>query len=108
LAGPRCRVPLGRAPKPNGISPEKVEFITDPKGYPAMPGQLQTGSWRAALLAEPYVTIAEEDYGDQELADTDQGATENFPMDGYVATQAWAEEYPKTAAASCARSRKAS
>jgi NitT/TauT family transport system substrate-binding protein len=83
----------------NGISPEKVEFITDPKGYPAMPGQLQTGSWRAALLAEPYVTIAEEDYGDQELADTDQGATENFPMDGYVATQAWAEEYPKTAAA---------
>ena len=29
----------------------------------------------------------------------DQGATKNFPMDGYVATQAWAEEHPKTAAA---------
>ena len=83
----------------NGISPNKVKFITDPKGYPAMPGQLQTGSWGAALLAEPYVTIAEQDYGDQELADMDQGATENFPMDGYVATQAWAEANPKLAAA---------
>jgi NitT/TauT family transport system substrate-binding protein len=83
----------------HGISPKRVEFITDPKGYPAMPAQLQTGSWGAALLAEPYVTIAEQDYGDQELADMDQGATENFPMDGYVATQAWAEKYPKTAAA---------
>ena len=65
----------------NGISPEKVKFITDPKGYPAMPGQLQSGSWGAALLAEPYVTIAEQDYGDQELADTNQGTTENFPME---------------------------
>jgi NitT/TauT family transport system substrate-binding protein len=83
----------------NGISPGRVKFITDPKGYPAMPGQLQTGSWEAALLAEPYVTIAEQHYGDQELADMDQGATENFPMDGYVATQAWAEKYPATAAA---------
>jgi NitT/TauT family transport system substrate-binding protein len=83
----------------HGISPARVAFITDPKGYSAMPGQLQTGSWGAALLAEPYVTIAEQDYGDQEVADMDQGATENFPMDGYVATQAWAEKYPKTAAA---------
>jgi NitT/TauT family transport system substrate-binding protein len=83
----------------NGISPRKVQFITDPNGYPAMPGQLQTGSWGAALLAEPYVTIAEQDHGDQELADMDQGATENLPMDGYVATQAWAEEHPQTAAA---------
>jgi hypothetical protein len=51
-----------------------------------MPRQLQAGTWGAALLAEPYATIAEQDYGDQELADTNQGTTENFPMDGYVAT----------------------
>jgi NitT/TauT family transport system substrate-binding protein len=82
-----------------GVSPKKVDFITDPKGYTDMPGQLQVGSWGAALLAEPYATIGGEDYGDKEVADTDQGATENFPMDGYVATQAWAEKYPKTAAA---------
>ena len=33
------------------------------------------------------------------LADLDQGDTSNFPVDGYVATQAWAQKYPKTAAA---------
>src|ERR1700722_13841517 len=82
-----------------GISPKKADFITDPKGYTDMPGQLQAGTWGAAPLAAPYATTAEEDYGDEEVADTDQGATENFPMDGYVATQAWAKEYPKTGAA---------
>jgi NitT/TauT family transport system substrate-binding protein len=33
------------------------------------------------------------------LADFDTGATLNFPIDGYVATQAWATKYPATAAA---------
>ena len=83
----------------NGISPSKVDFVTDKKGFPAMPSQLQKGEWQAAFLAEPYVTIAGEQYGDQELADLDQGATTNFPIDGYVATQAWARQHPKTAAA---------
>jgi NitT/TauT family transport system substrate-binding protein len=83
----------------NGISPKKVRFITDPDGFPAMPGQLQDGAWNAAFLAEPYVTAAGEDYGDRELADLDQGATTSFPVDGYVATRTWAEKYPKTAAA---------
>lgn len=64
-----------------------------------MPAQLQHADWQAAFLAEPYVTMAEETYGDQELADLDQGATVNFPIDGYVATQAWARQHPKTAAA---------
>ena len=83
----------------NGISPKNVDFITDQAGFPAMPGQLQQGAWQAAFLAEPYVTMAEETYGDQELADLDQGATLNFPIDGYVATQAWAQQHPKTVAA---------
>ncbi len=83
----------------NGISPSKVDFVTDQSGFPDMPGRLQQGAWQAAFLAEPYVTMAEETYGDQELADLDQGATLNFPIDGYVATQAWARQHPKTAAA---------
>jgi len=83
----------------HGISPRKVDFITDAKGFPAMPGQLQDGAWAAAFLAEPYITVAQEEYGDQVLADLDQGDTSNFPVDGYVATQAWAQKYPKTAAA---------
>ena len=83
----------------HGISPRKVNFITDANGFPAMPGQLQDGSWGAAFLAEPYITVAQEEYGDQVLADLDQGDTSNFPIDGYVATQAWAQKYPNTAAA---------
>lgn len=83
----------------NGISPKKVDFVTDQAGFPAMPGQLQQGAWQAAFLAEPYVTMAEEAYGDEELADLDQGATLDFPIDGYVATQAWARQHPRTAAA---------
>jgi NitT/TauT family transport system substrate-binding protein len=83
----------------HGISPRKVDFITDANGFPAMPGQLQDGAWGAAFLAEPYITVAQEGYGDQVLADLDQGDTSNFPIDGYVATQAWAQKYPKTAAA---------
>ena len=83
----------------NGIPPSKVDFVTDQGGFPAMPGQLQQGDWQAAFLAEPYVTMAEESFGEQELADLDQGATANFPIDGYVATQEWIRQYPKTAAA---------
>jgi NitT/TauT family transport system substrate-binding protein len=83
----------------NGISPEKVDFVTDPAGFPAMPGQLKQGTWDAAFLAEPYVTTAETTDGEQVLADLDQGSTVNFPIDGYVATQSWAARYPKTAAA---------
>ncbi len=83
----------------HGISRRKVDFITDPDGFPAMPRQLAEGAWGAAFLAEPYITAAGEEYGEQVLADLDQGATSNFPIDGYVATQAWAQKYPKTAAA---------
>jgi NitT/TauT family transport system substrate-binding protein len=83
----------------HGISPRRVDFVTDAGGFPAMPGQLQDGVWAAAFLAEPYITVAQEQYGDQVLADLDQGDTSNFPIDGYVATQAWAQKYPKTAAA---------
>jgi len=83
----------------NGISPKKVDLVTDNEGFPAMPGQLQSGEWQAAFLAEPYVTIAGEQYGDEILADLDQGATANFPIDGYVATRAWAQQHPKTVAA---------
>jgi NitT/TauT family transport system substrate-binding protein len=83
----------------NGISPAKVRFVTDKQGFPDMAGQLQRGQWDAAFLAEPYASEAEEDYGQVELADLDQGAALNFPIGGYVATRAWAQQHPRTAAA---------
>jgi NitT/TauT family transport system substrate-binding protein len=83
----------------HGISPGKVTFVTDKEGFPNMPAALRDGAWNAAFLAEPYVTVAGEDYGERELVDLDQGATQNFPIDGYLATQAWAEKHPNTVAA---------
>jgi NitT/TauT family transport system substrate-binding protein len=83
----------------NGISPAKVDFVTDSAGFPAMPAALKQGAWDAAFLAEPYVTTAETGEGEQVLADLDQGSTMGFPVDGYVATQQWAARHPKTAAA---------
>jgi len=83
----------------NGIAPAKVHFVTDKRGFPDMPGQLQRGQWATAFLAEPYASKAEEDYGQVELADLDQGGTVNFPIDGYVATQAWARQHPEAVAA---------
>jgi NitT/TauT family transport system substrate-binding protein len=90
---------IGELLEENGISPDKVDLVTDPAGFPAMPGRLQAGAWSAAFLAEPYVTIAEEDYGVQVLADLDQGATSDFPIDGYVVTRAWATAHRAAAAA---------
>jgi NitT/TauT family transport system substrate-binding protein len=83
----------------HGISPSTVRFVTAPGGFPVIPGQLQRGAWDAAFLAEPYITAAGQQYGQQVLADLDQGAVQNLPVDGYVATQAWAQAHPATAAA---------
>jgi NitT/TauT family transport system substrate-binding protein len=83
----------------HGIPPSKVHLVTDPQGFPAMPAHLQAGAWSAAFLAEPYITFAGEKYGERILADLDQGSAVDFPVDGYVATMAWAQKYPKTAAA---------
>jgi len=83
----------------HGISPAKVRFVTDPGGFPVMPGKLQHGAWDVAFLAEPYITAAGQQYGQQVLADLDQGAVLNLPVDGYVATRVWAQAHPGTAAA---------
>jgi NitT/TauT family transport system substrate-binding protein len=83
----------------HGISPARVRFVADPGGFPALPGNLQRGDWAAAFLAEPYITAAGQQYGDEVLADLDQGAVTNLPVDGYVSTLAWARQHPKTAAA---------
>jgi len=83
----------------HGISPATVKFVTDPGGFPALPGKLNDGDWAAAFLAEPYITAAGQQYGEEVLADLDQGAVISLPVDGFVATRAWAQQHPATAAA---------
>jgi NitT/TauT family transport system substrate-binding protein len=40
--------------------------------------------------------LGEEQAGLQELADLDQGATQDFPIQGYAVTAQWAKKYPNT------------
>jgi NitT/TauT family transport system substrate-binding protein len=83
----------------NGISPKSVRFVTDTSGFPTMAKQLSAGAWDAAFFGEPYLTQAQEEYGDVALSDLDAGAATNLPISGYIATQAWVNENPGTAAA---------
>lgn len=50
----------------------------------------------ASFAAEPFVSGGEAQVGLQELADLDQGASRDFPIQGYAVTAAWAKKYPNT------------
>jgi NitT/TauT family transport system substrate-binding protein len=80
-----------------GVAPGQVHFV--PMPFPAMAGALSAHRIDAAWMAEPYATEAQEKLGAQVVFDCSQGATENLPVAGFVATAAWAKRYPKTAAA---------
>ncbi len=80
----------------NGISLRRVRFPGRPIPFPAMAGELAAGKIDAAALPEPFATAAEEQYGAVELADLNQGATQNFPILGYVATRSWVAAHPRT------------
>lgn len=77
--------------------PGKVNFAVQP--FPAMGPMLQHHQITAAWLPEPFISLYEEQYGVQPLADANQGAAESLPIEGYVATQSWLNKYPHTAEA---------
>jgi NitT/TauT family transport system substrate-binding protein len=80
----------------NGISLAAVEFPKQPIPFPVMAAKLAAGQVAAAALPEPFATAAEQRYGAVELQDLNQGATENFPIQGYVATKSWVQHNPGT------------
>ena len=61
-----------------------------------MAQELSQGLVAAATLPEPFASIAEQQFGAVPLADLDQGATTDFPIEGYVVTKAWAQQNPNT------------
>ena len=81
----------------HGISPKNVHFVTK-YPFPQIPAELSEGVVNAAVLPEPFASIAEETYGAVPLADLNQGATTSFPVEGYVATKQWAKQHPQTLA----------
>jgi len=80
----------------NGVKLATVQFPAQPIPFPTMAAQLAAGKIAAAAMPEPFATSAEQKYGAVKLADLDQGATENFPIQGYVATRAWVRSHPNT------------
>ena len=67
--------------------------------FPAMGPKLAAHQITAAWVPEPFISEFEEKYGVQPLADANQGAAENLPIEGYVVTQSWLNKYPHTAEA---------
>ncbi len=61
-----------------------------------MAQELAYGQIAAATLPEPFASQAEQEYGAVPLADLNQGATSDFPIEGYVVTKQWAAQNPNT------------
>lgn len=80
----------------NGVKPKSVDFPTAPIPFPQMGGMLASGKIAAAILPEPFASQAEQTYGAVPLADLNQGATTDFPIEGFVVTKQWAAQYPNT------------
>ena len=90
----------------NGINPKDVQFPSASDKafaatggaipFPNMAQDLADGEIAAATLPEPFASQAEQQYGAVPLADLNQGATSDFPIEGYVVTKQWAAQNPNT------------
>jgi NitT/TauT family transport system substrate-binding protein len=78
----------------SGIDPAQVSFTSAPVPFPKLVDELAQHKVAAAALPEPFATMAEESLGATALTDLDQGATQDFPILGYVATKPWAQSHP--------------
>jgi len=87
-----------------GISPASVH-VDAGIPFPAMLTALQKGSYDlngrtvpvdAEVLPEPFASQIEESLGAITVTDMDQGATTDFPIEGYVVTKDWAKANPNT------------
>jgi NitT/TauT family transport system substrate-binding protein len=90
----------------NDVNPNNVDFpsatmkaFASTGGaipFPLMAGELASGEISAAIMPEPFASQAEQEYGAVPLADLNQGATTDFPIEGYVVTKQWAAQNPNT------------
>ena len=80
----------------HGLRPRQVHYAKVP--FPGVATALTTrhGPVSASFAPEPFVSFDEAAAGIQELADLDQGFTQDFPIQGYAVTQGWARKYPNT------------
>jgi NitT/TauT family transport system substrate-binding protein len=81
----------------HGLRVSAAHFVYYP--LPQMAAMLKAGKVDAAVLPEPFASMAEQSMGVSLLADLDQGATAAFPVQGCAVTRQWAAQHPKTLAA---------
>jgi NitT/TauT family transport system substrate-binding protein len=79
----------------HGVSLQQVHYANVP--FPGVATALTTpkSPISASFAPEPFASL-DEASGLLELADLDQGSTQDFPIEGYAVTQAWAQKYPNT------------
>lgn len=81
----------------NKVPVSAVKLVAVP--FPAMTSALKGGEIDAGWFDQPFLTQAQTAIGAKILYDTSQGATQDFPISGFMSTQSWYERYPNTAAA---------
>jgi NitT/TauT family transport system substrate-binding protein len=77
-----------------GVDSKSIQWAEFP--FPDMGARLQAGDVDAAVVLEPYVTLAERSTGATPILDTSSGPTADFPISGYTTTAKFAQENPKT------------
>lgn len=75
-----------------GVPVNSVRYVVVP--FPNMAEALVTHTVDAAWMAEPFITLAGEQTGAEELADTASGPMNNFPIAGYATLQSYARANP--------------
>jgi NitT/TauT family transport system substrate-binding protein len=81
----------------HGLTPRQVHF-NNTVAFPAVVPTLTAPNSPvvASFAPEPFVSGGEAAAGLEELADLDQGSTQDFPIQGYAVTAKWAKQNPNT------------
>ncbi|MGW0807834.1 ABC transporter substrate-binding protein [Nonomuraea sp. NPDC002799] len=82
--------------KTHGLTPADVKFIEQP--FAQMAGALDSGLVDAAFMPEPFHQAAAKS-GAGELSEVFTGPAADFPISGYLTTEQFAKDNPKTVAA---------
>lgn len=80
--------------KANNVPYDQVKW--SPLGFANTPKALAAGDVDAAMLVEPFLTLAARDAGAVPVLDCATGPLEDLPLVGYVSNAQFAEQNPKT------------
>ncbi|MGW0891731.1 ABC transporter substrate-binding protein [Saccharopolyspora sp. NPDC002578] len=80
-----------------GVPTDRVELA--PISFPNMPAALAQRRLDAALVTEPFITIATREGSARTAFDTAVGPAEGLPLSGYGATARFVQDNPRTVAA---------